>query len=586
MFVYQDAAAAVAMQEIEVVSMDDGEDNVTANIIHPPPHRSAVVASPPPPPPPSSSRAFTTTAAPSDDDDRADGPEEGGATAPVLDVLIAMLADERAPAGAEEDRAARSRIEATPISGGRGGGGGAGAAHAPLAPAGDAHRHDPVNDYDRARMCDWYYEMSDFLKIGRATASRSMSLLDRFMAAPVHRMVRTTTTTTTMHCSSLITASSTLSSSSTSSSATSATDRMEREGEERDHRPHSVAGVVVAASRMRDEYQLAALTALFLSIKLFERINIQLEHVSYLSRGRYTAGEVMRMELVMLHALEWRVCRADKVDFANAYLDVMLPGGGREDDPRRRALLSGVWDLAAAQIKMSDYDPSFSGQRPSLVAFASVINALETRRGDFSDDDLGRVLLTARWLVALTDRRGERGELLRTAERLRALADPPSSSAPRDGGVGCWYFFCGGPSSSSSPPSSVDPVPAPRRGGGGVVGNDMNISVDDASPSSSDTPSQGYAKVSPLDVALESMESLIVARLLCCGSIDHPPPHRCDDVDSDGHRGNHDRIAPPGKKRQHGHAATNGRGGIGMANSHSSPTSITTIIFGAEGKKV
>ena len=543
MFVYQDAAAAVAMQEIEVISMGDGEDNVTTNSI-PSPH-FAVASSPP-------SRAPTTTSSA-----RAPKPE----STPAMDVLIAMLANERTlPA---VDHIARSSIEATPISKSRGGAAASFAPSvAPAAPA-DATRNaardregvsDPVNDYDRTKMCDWYYEMSDFLKIDRETASRSMSLLDRFMAAPVHHMVRTTTSYP-----SLLTISSTLSS---SSSATSTPEEQEQD------RPCNVAGVVVAASRIRDEYQLVALTALFLSIKLFERLNIQLEHVSYLSRGRYTAGEVMRMELVILHALEWRVCCADKVDYVNAYLDVMLPDKQHVGDPYHHMLLTSIKDLADMQIKMSDYESSFSKQKPSLVAFASVINAFEMRKDDFSNDDLHYFLQSAHGLMTGTDQR-EQEELLRTAERLRALVDP--SSAACNGSF--QYFFCG----DSSSPLSVDLILSSCREGGvdGMI-------VNDASHSSSDAPSQQYAKVSPLDMALESMENLNVARLLCCGGIDHSSHHHNSNNNA-RHRGDHDRIVP-GKKQQHGHATTNGSGG-GMAKSHSSPTSIATIIFGAAAKK-
>jgi hypothetical protein len=549
MFVYQDAAAAaaaatVAMQEIEVISMDDGEDNVTTNSIPSP--QSAVASLPP-------SRAPTTTSS-----DRAPEPD----STPAMDVLIAMLANERTlPA---VDHIARSSIEATPISKSRVGAAASFAAPGAPAARADAARNaardredvsDPVNDNDRTKMCDWYYEMSDFLKIDRETASRSMSLLDRFMAAPVHHMVRTTTSYP-----SLITASSTYSSSSSSKSMP----------EEQDQdRPYNVAGVVVAASRIRDEYQLVALTALFLSIKLFERLNIQLEHVSYLSRGRYTAGEVMRMELVILHALEWRVCCADKVDYVNAYLDVMLPDKQHVGDPYHHMLLTSIKDLADIQIKMSDYESSFSKQKPSLVAFASVINAFEMRKDDFSNDDLRYFLQSAHGLMTGMDQR-EQEELLRTAERLRALVDP-SSAAARNGSF--HYFFCGG----SSLPLSVDLILSSCREGG----VDSMI-VDDASHSSSDTSSQLYAKVSPLDMALESMENLNVAHLLCCGGIDHSSHHHNSNNNA-RHRGNHDRIVP-GKKQQHGHATTNGSGG-GMAKSHSSPTSIATIIFGAAAKK-
>ncbi|KAL3786044.1 hypothetical protein ACHAW5_007942 [Stephanodiscus triporus] len=541
MFVYQDAAAAVAMQEIEVINMDDGEDNVTTTSISSPPSMVSTL--------PSLHAQQTTSSF-----DHYRMPE----SSPALDALVAMLANERMlPA---MDHKARSSIDATPIS----------ISSATATPADAALRtaarerediSDPVNDCDRTKMCDWYYEMSDFLKIDWATASRSLSLLDRFIAAPVHRMVRTASSYP-----SLITSSS----SSLSSSSASMPD-----GEDlQQDRPYNVAGVVIAASRIRDEYQLAALTALFLSIKLFERLNIQPEHVGYLSRGRYTSGEVMKMELVILHALEWRVCCAEKFDFVEAYLDVMLPEK-HVGDPYHHTLLSSIKDLSNLQVKMSDFESSFSKQRPSLVAFASVINAFDMRKDEMSNFDQHYFLQSARGLMARMDHQEQREELSRTAERLRALVDPPS--AARHGSI--QYFICGGQSS----PSSVDMILHHHETSSCREGGGAGINVDDSSLSSSRTDSQRYAKVSPLDVALESMENLNVARLLCCGSVDRSF-HQHTNSTNDRHRVDRCGIIP-GKKQQQGHATTSG-GSESMAKSHSSPTSISSIIFGATAKKL
>jgi hypothetical protein len=546
MFVHHDAAAAVAIQEIEVISMADGEDNVTTTSIALPP---SMVAS-------SSSWSWSSS---SSSHPRHTTTE----SSPALDALLAMLDGETTLPVV--DHVARSSIIATPIS------------TASSASSADGSRHDPVNDDDRTKMCDWYYEMSDYLRIDMATASRSLSLLDRFMAAPVHRTVgnnassRPPFTTT----SSAISSSSHSTSSSSSSPCTTS---LHRHHADHRHGEHGVAGVVVAASRIRDEYQLAALTALFLSIKLCERLDIQLEHASYLSRGRYTPGEVMRMELVMLRALDWRACRADKVDYVNAYLDVMMPmtEDPHVDDPRHRTLQSRIKDLANLQIRMSDYDSTYSKQRPSLVAFASVINAFDIMRGDMSDNDRRRFLESAHGLMSGMDHRERREELPRTAERLRALVTPPPPSN--------WYFVRGG--RSMSPPSCIDTILQHDeiytcREGGGVRG----MNVDEISPSYSETDSRRYhPKVSPLDAALESMENLNVARLLCCGSMDQTF-HRHDGSNDDmQHLGNHERMMP-GKKQRRCRVATSGRGD-GMAKSQSSPTSISSIIFGAASKKV
>ena len=49
--------------------------------------------------------------------------------------------------------------------------------------------------------------------------------------------------------------------------------------------------------------------------------------MSFLSRGRYAAKEMVGIEGVMLQALGWRTCRANKANFVGAALEALLPGG-------------------------------------------------------------------------------------------------------------------------------------------------------------------------------------------------------------------------------------------------------------------
>ena len=419
---------------------------------------------------------------------------------------------------------------ATPISNSGDGSGG-------LAPV---KEEDMVNDRDRTKMCDWYYEMSDFLNIERATASRCVTLLDRFMAVPVHRHAR--------------------SRSSATANAPS---------------PATIAGVVVAASRHRDEYQLVALTALFLAIKLFERLHIRPEHVSYLSRGRYAADEVVAMEAVLLAALEWRVCRADKADYADALLRVAFPhleggeGDGEEDgeeaaaphtdaeaeggDRSDRSLLTKIRELANLQIQLSDFEHSFSQQRQSTVAFAAVLNAFEMKKDDIPLLHQHTFLDRVKSLIdRLYPTQQAREELARLVDRLRVLVEPSAAKSSNRHGNGN-----GNGSTPSRPVSPGEPLDR-----------------------SGSTTNESRVEVSPLDVALESMESFDMAQLLCCRStLDHDHNHAAMATDRDANQndGLLETAASFGSLENH----ESGKSTAPKKQNHQSPTSIATILFGA-----
>ena len=106
-------------------------------------------------------------------------------------------------------------------------------------------------------------------------------------------------------------------------------------------RGERVAGAATATSRFRDEYQLAALTALFLAMQLFEKLQIRPDHLSYLSRSWYVTAEVVEMEVPVLAALGWRVYAADKANFADALLAATLPGLADEEDAAEDAAEDG-----------------------------------------------------------------------------------------------------------------------------------------------------------------------------------------------------------------------------------------------------
>ncbi|KAL7521869.1 hypothetical protein ACHAWX_006567 [Stephanocyclus meneghinianus] len=288
------------------------------------------------------------------------------------------------------------------------------------------HNNPTIKNSDRTKMCSWYYEMSTFLKISPSTASRAMSYLDRFM------------------------------------------------GSESTH--------AVIASRVRDEYQLVALTALFVAIKLYERLNIMPCHVSYLSRGRYTSEEVIAMEMALLNGLKWKLTSATKLDYADLILDCIrhkLSTNSTDDHA-----LTEIRDLMSLQIQLSDFYSVYSTKRQSMVALAALINAFEVKKNMLLDSDREVFRSTFREFVAYYDRR----DVYHTMDKLFRLVDPSSDRRRSTE----WNRT--GDSNGSTPVSSPD----------------MDKTCEETS-------------LETFDAALDTMEEMnfdtIVSHFLCCGSI-------------------------------------------------------------------
>ena len=85
-----------------------------------------------------------------------------------------------------------------------------------------------------------------------------------------------------------------------------------------------VAGAIAAVSRCLDKYQLAALTARFLVLKLFKWLQVWSDHVSYLNHGRYLAAKAVVTEVLVLAALGWWACTVDKAYFVDNLMTMTL----------------------------------------------------------------------------------------------------------------------------------------------------------------------------------------------------------------------------------------------------------------------
>ena len=176
----------------------------------------------------------------------------------------------------------------------------------------------PVDADCRTRMAEWCAQVIDFCKFSRETVGIGMSYLDRFMASGVRRSRRAMTD--------------------------------------------------------RKEYQLAAMTALYMAIKLNEPLEMETKLLSDLSRGCYTTAEIATMEIEILEALHWRVAGPTPLEFVQHFLAVGLHDTGAAEHPAVEATLL---DFSRFQTELAIGMPALLSVTPSRIALAAILNSME-----------------------------------------------------------------------------------------------------------------------------------------------------------------------------------------------------------------
>eukprot|EP00579_Thalassiosira_antarctica_P009758 CAMPEP_0201908202 /NCGR_PEP_ID=MMETSP0903-20130614/383_1 /ASSEMBLY_ACC=CAM_ASM_000552 /TAXON_ID=420261 /ORGANISM="Thalassiosira antarctica, Strain CCMP982" /LENGTH=337 /DNA_ID=CAMNT_0048442493 /DNA_START=172 /DNA_END=1185 /DNA_ORIENTATION=+ len=164
-----------------------------------------------------------------------------------------------------------------------------------------------INELWREKICEWCYQVVDHFDFNREVVSVAMSYLDRYLATrTVNRRI----------------------------------------------------------------FQLAAMTALYLAIKLFEPGKLRMTSLIDLSRGYFTAEHIVTMEDSMLQSLHWHVHPPTPFAFCG---DLMLLVSG-DINPRAR---HDVSELSRFMTELSVCDYWFVTKKPSSVALAAIINAIE-----------------------------------------------------------------------------------------------------------------------------------------------------------------------------------------------------------------
>ena len=172
----------------------------------------------------------------------------------------------------------------------------------------------PVDASCRNLMAKWCNEIADFCKYKKETVAIAMNCLDRFMASP--------------------------------------------------------SGYEILMDR--NKYQLAAMTALYSSVKVHEQEAMDPKLVSTLSRGVHSAQAVEAMESKMLNAIQWRVNPPTAMSFVRSMMD-LIP-----DHLMHSSDKDAVTDIARIQVEtiVNEYD--FCTVKTSSIAFACALNAMES----------------------------------------------------------------------------------------------------------------------------------------------------------------------------------------------------------------
>lgn len=170
----------------------------------------------------------------------------------------------------------------------------------------------PVDEDCRVKMCEWCYQVVDFCKFRRETVGIGMTYLDRYLCSDKGKK----------------------------------------------------------ALGDRKEYQLVAMTCLYIGIKLHEPLEMETSLLADLSRGCYTEMEFANMEKKILEALVWRVSGPTALGFVQHYL-LFLP------ETVHSAVVLAVFDYARYQTELAIADHSFVKVKPSVTGMAALMNAME-----------------------------------------------------------------------------------------------------------------------------------------------------------------------------------------------------------------
>ena len=191
---------------------------------------------------------------------------------------------------------------------------------------------------DRTKIVDWCYSLIDLCRLSRESVGMAMDIVDRFMSNP--------------------------------------------------SRPLTNVGKRVSPSFSHQEilhnrniYQLVAVSALYIAIKINERVIFSSDELSAVCRGMYTRESIEAMERTILHCLSWRVSAPTPLQVGSVVFELMIA----EVQEANSSVMDAEWlesiqEEFTYQTEIAVRDYQLAIQRPSTLAFMALLNAIEFHR--------------------------------------------------------------------------------------------------------------------------------------------------------------------------------------------------------------
>ena len=185
---------------------------------------------------------------------------------------------------------------------------------------------------DRAQIVDWCYGVVDVLPLARLNVAVAMSIADRFMGNPNQLLINQFT-------------------------------------------PHIFSPQEIMYNRAM--FQLLAVSALYIAIKINEQIIFSVEQCAEATHGMYTVEEIEAMERSILECLEWKVSAPTALEVGYAVLELMTPQVQDVCDMNNELMGSIIDDFAfQTENAVRDYH-LVTTERTSTIAIMALLNAIK-----------------------------------------------------------------------------------------------------------------------------------------------------------------------------------------------------------------
>jgi len=128
-------------------------------------------------------------------------------------------------------------------------------------------------------------------------------------------------------------------------------------------------GKSAEALRNKHQFQLAAITAFYMAVKLHEPVQLGIHELVRLCRGLYEKGAIVEMELDILHSLKWRVCMSatTPLEYVRHFMQLL---------PMSASTADVILENATKYAECAIANLAFSACRVSAVGIACLAGAL------------------------------------------------------------------------------------------------------------------------------------------------------------------------------------------------------------------